>query len=111
MRMDDAFAVQRYTYGARVDIEQRLSGPWWAFVTPRIRYLDYVGSEAGRRDTRLAIVGGLKYEINNSVDVKMLAGYENGSSNIAGKGSDKFTVGASLDFNIDFARPRWPAGR
>ena len=46
MRVDEAFTVQRYTYGARVEIEQRLSGPWWAFVTPRLRYLDYVGSEA-----------------------------------------------------------------
>ncbi len=35
IRLDETFAVQRYTYGARVEIEQRLSGPWWAFVTPR----------------------------------------------------------------------------
>jgi hypothetical protein len=106
VRVDDAFAVQRYTYGARVEIEQRLSGPWWAFVTPRLRYLDYVGSEAGRRDMRVAIVGGLKYVINDSVSARMLAGYENRSSNVAGRGSDKFTVGASLDFDIDFTRPR-----
>jgi len=111
MRFDDAFAVQRYTYGARVEIEQRLSGPWWAFVTPRLRYLDYVGSEAGRRDTRLAIVGGLKYVFNDSVSARMLAGYENRSSNVAGKDSDKFTVGVSLDFDIDFTRPRVPGGR
>ena len=107
MRLDDAFTVQRYTYGARVEIEQRLSGPWWAFVTPRLRYLDYVGSEAGRRDKRVAIVGGLKYVINDSVSARMLAGYENRSSNIVGKSSDKFTVGASLDFDVDFTRSRW----
>jgi hypothetical protein len=107
IRLDEAFAVQRYTYGARVEIEQRLAGPWWAFVTPRLRYLDYVGSEAGRRDMRVAIVGGLKYVFNDSVSARMLAGYENRSSNVAGKGSDKFTVGVSLDFDIDFTRPRW----
>jgi hypothetical protein len=106
-RLDDAFVVQRYTYGARVEIEQRLSGSWWAFVTPRLRYLDYVGPEAGRRDTRLAIVGGLKYVFNDSVSARMLAGYENRSSNIPGRGSDKFTAGVSLDFDIDFTRPRW----
>jgi hypothetical protein len=106
MRVDDAFAVQRYTYGARLEIEQRLSGPWWAFVIPRIRYLDYVGSEAGRRDARLAIVGGLKYVFNDSVSARILAGYENRSSNIAGKGSDKFDAGVSLDFDIDFTRRR-----
>ena len=106
MRADDAFAVQRYTYGARVEIEQRLSGPWWALVMPRVRYLDYVGTEAGRRDTRVAVVGGLKYVFNDSLSARMLAGYENRSSNIAGKSSDKFNVGASLDFDIDFTRRR-----
>ena len=111
VRLDDAFAVQRYTYGARVEIEQRLSGPWWAFVTPRIRYADYVGSEAGRRDTRVAIVGGLKYVFNDSVSARMLAGYENRSSNVAGRGSDKFTVGVSLDFDVDFTRPRGTGSR
>ena len=111
MRVDEAFAVQRFTYGARVEIEQRLTGPWWAFVTPRLRYLDYVGSEAGRRDTRLAIVGGLKYVFNDSVSARMLAGYENRSSNVAGKDSDKFTFGVSLDFDIDFTRPRGLGGR
>jgi hypothetical protein len=110
-RLDDAFTVQRYTYGARVEIEQRLSGPWWAFVTPRVRYLDYVGTEAGRRDTRVAIVGGLKYVFNDSVTARMLAGYENRSSNIASKNSDKFTAGISLDFDVDFMRPRWRADR
>jgi hypothetical protein len=111
IRLDDAFAVQRYTYGARLEIEQRLAGPWWAFVTPRIRYLDFVGSEAGRHDMRIAIVGGLKYVFNDSVSARMLAGYENRSSNLASKGSDKFTVGVSLDFDIDFTRPRELGGR
>ena len=30
MRVDDALAVQRYSYSARVEIEQRLVGPLWA---------------------------------------------------------------------------------
>jgi hypothetical protein len=111
IRLDDAFVVQRYTYGARLEIEQRLAGPWWAFVTPRLRYLDFVGSEAGRRDLRVAIVGGLKYVFNDSVSARMLAGYENRSSNVAGKGSDKFTVGVSVDFDIDFTRSRGLGGR
>ena len=49
MRMDDAFAVQRYSTTARLDIEQQISGPLWFVVSPRFRALDYVGSEAGRR--------------------------------------------------------------
>ena len=80
-------------------------------MTSRIRYADYVGSDAGRRDTRVALVGGLKYVFNDSVSARMLAGYENRSSNVAGRGSDKFTVGVSLDFDIDFTRPRGTGSR
>ena len=43
--------VQRYSYGARIDIEQRLSGPWWLVAASRLRRSDYVGSESGRRHT------------------------------------------------------------
>jgi hypothetical protein len=70
-----------------------------------------VGSEAGRRDTRLAIVAGVKYQINESVEAKILAGFENRASTIASRASDKFVVGASIDFDIDFMRPRWPGSR
>jgi hypothetical protein len=111
MRADEAFAVQRYSYGARIDIEQRLSGPWWLVASSRLRRSDYVGSEAGRRDTRLAIVAGVKYQINESVEAKILAGFENRASTIASRASDKFVVGASIDFDIDFMRPRWPGSR
>ena len=111
MRVDQAFAVQRYSYGARLDIEQRLWGSWWLVASPRLRHSDYAGSEAGRHDTRLAVVAGLKYKINDSVEAKVLAGFENRASNIASRASDKFALGASLDFDIDFMRPRWPAGR
>ena len=107
MRVDEAFAVQRFSYGARIDIEQRLSGPWWLVASSRLRRSDYVGGEAGRRDTRLAIVAGLKYQINDSVEAKILAGYETRASTIASRASDKFVVGASIDFDIDFVRPRW----
>jgi len=111
VRLDDALMVQRYSYGGRIDIERRLSGPWWLVVSPRIRYSDYAGSDAGRRDLRMAIVAGLKYTINESLGIRMLAGYDNRASNMASRNSDKFTVGVSLDFDIDFARPLWPAGR
>jgi hypothetical protein len=111
VRLDDAAQVQRYSYSGRLDIEQRLSGPWWLVVSPRIRYADYTGSDAGRRDLRVAIVGGLKYAINESLGIRMLAGYDNRASNIASRNADKFTVGASLDFDIDFARPVWSASR
>ena len=105
IRLDDAFAMQRYNYRARFDIERRLLGAWWAVAAAQIRYSDYVGSEAGRRDTRLAFVGGLKYEFNESVTARMLAGYENRASNIASKNIDKYSIGASLDFDVDFMRP------
>jgi hypothetical protein len=109
MRVDDMIAVQRYSAGGRIDIEQRLSGPWWFFVSPRIRYLHYVGSEAGRRDTRLAVVTGLKYLINDSMSVRTLAGWESRTSTVPSRAADRFTIGASFDFDIDFAR--LPAGR
>ena len=111
MRLDEAFAAQRYSYGARFDIERRLTGSWWAVGAARIRFSDYLGDAAGRRDTRLAVVGGLKYEFNDSVSARMIAGYEDRISNVAGRNSDKFSVGASLDFDIELTRPRWPTGR
>ena len=111
MRLDDMIAVQRYSAGARIDIEQQLSGPWWFFVSPRIRQLHYVGSESGRSDTRLAVVTGLRYAINESLSVRTLAGWESRTSTVASRAADRFTIGASLDFDIDFAQTRWPAGR
>jgi hypothetical protein len=111
MRADEALTVQRYSYGARIDIEQLLSGPWWLVAASRLRRSDYVGTESGRHDIRLAILAGLKYQINESVEAKILAGYENRASTIASRASDKFVVGASIDFDIDFMRPRWPGSR
>lgn len=106
MRMDDTLAVQRYSAGARIDIEQRLSGPWWFLVSPRIRHLNYVSSDTSRHDTRLAVVTGLKYVINDAMSTRMLAGWESRGSTEASREAHKFTIGASLDFDIDFARPR-----
>jgi hypothetical protein len=111
IRLDEALAVQRYSYRARFDVERRLLGAWWAVAAVQIGYSDYVGSEAGRRDTRVAFVGGVKYEFNESVSARMLAGYENRSSNIASKNVDRYSIGASLDFNVDFMRPDRIVGR
>jgi hypothetical protein len=108
IRMDEGLAVQRYTYSARFDIERRLLGSWWALAAMRIRYADYVGGLPGGHDTRLAFVGGLKYEFNDSVSARLLAGYENRTSNIASRNTDKYSIGASLDFNVDFLRPERP---
>ena len=111
-RLDEAFAVERYSYGVRLNIEQRLFGSrWWVFATPRVRYSDYVGAESGRRDARFAFATGLRYEFNEYVSAKVLAGYENRESNVASRNSDKFAVGASIDFDFDLVRPRWPGGR
>jgi hypothetical protein len=41
----------------------------------------------------------------------MLAGYENRSSNIASKNVDRYSIGASLDFNVDFMRSDRIVGR
>lgn len=70
----------------------------------------HVGSESGRRDTRLAIVGGLKYVFDDNVSAKLLAGYENRTSNVT-RTSDRYFVGASLDFDVDLVAPRWLSGR
>lgn len=111
-RLDEAFAVERYSYGVRLNIEQRLFGSrWWLFAAPRVRYSDYVGANAGRHDTRFAVATGLRYEFNEYVSAKVLAGYENRQSNVASRNSDKFAFGASIDFDFDLVRPRWPGGR
>jgi hypothetical protein len=106
VRADESLAVQRYQYSLRVAVEQRLTGSWWIVAAPRFRYYDYVGTEAGRHDNRFAIVGGLKYQVNESVDLMMLTGYENRASNIMARNSDRTFVGASLDFNISLLNPR-----
>lgn len=110
VRVDDMFAVQRYEVRGGVAIEQRLSGPWWFVLEPRLRTDAYVGGSSGRRDVRTSVTGGLKYEFNENVNALILAGYENRWSTVASKNADRFTAGASLNFGIDFERPRWPAG-
>jgi hypothetical protein len=87
-----------------------MSGSWWFVVVPRMRYSDYVGIESGRRDTRVAVLAGPKYLFNDSVSARMLVGYESRTSNV-NRSSDKFSIGASIDFDVDFARPRWLADR
>jgi hypothetical protein len=105
-RADEHLALERYTASARIEIEQRLSGAWWLVASPRFRHLHYVGSEAGRRDDRLGLVSGLKYQFNDSVAAMMLAGYEHRFSNVAAGRSERFLIGASLDFNFSLLRPR-----
>jgi hypothetical protein len=93
-RFGDDLAMQRTSYSFRISVEQWLFDKWCFVASTRMRYADYTGIEAGRRDTSLGVSAGLKYAINQSVGVTMLA-----------------AVGASLDFDIDFARPRWPGER
>ena len=54
---------------------------------------------------RPAFVTGLKYAFNEEFSAMMLTGWEDRASNVASKSSDKFFVGASLDFNVNFWRP------
>jgi hypothetical protein len=54
-------------------------------------------------------VTGLKYLINESMSDRTLAGWESRTSTVASRAADRFTIGASFDFDIDFAR--LPAGR
>jgi hypothetical protein len=105
-RLDDSGAVQRTSVGGRVDIERRLFGSWWAVATPRLRYYDYAGGQAGRRDLSASIVAGVKYEFNDNVSARMVAGYENRTSNIDSNHRDRLTAGVSLDFNFVAGR-RW----
>jgi hypothetical protein len=110
-RFGDDLAMQRTSYSFRISVEQWLFDKWCFVATTRIRHADYTGIEAGRRDTSLGLSAGLKYAINESVGVTMLAAVEDRTSNVVSKRADRFAVGASLDFDIDFARPRWPGGR
>jgi hypothetical protein len=111
MRLDESFAVQRYSFNARLAVEHRIVGQWWAVVSPRFRYSHYVGADSGRRDTRAAIVGGLRYDFNDSVSASLLAGYETRNSNVPNRSGERLIAGASLDFDIDFMRPRGVAAR
>ena len=104
-RFDDELALQRYLYGARLEIEQRLIGSWWLVATPRVRYSEGVGNTAGRRDVTLSIVSGLKYRFTEEISFVTLVGYENRASNVAGRSMDRFVAGASLDFRFS---PRLP---
>lgn len=107
LRFDDSFSAERYTATVRADIERRLVGSWWIVAVPRLRYATYVGDEAGRKDFTASIVGGLKYEFNDNVSVRMLAGYENRMSNVADKNRERFITGVSLDFEFAAVPPRW----
>jgi hypothetical protein len=110
VRAGDSFSVERYGVSLRLQIEQRLYGSWWFVAAPRLRYTEYVGADAGRRDSRAAIVSGLRYDVNESVSASILAGYDSRSSTVASRKADRFTVGASLDFDIDLMRSG-PSGR
>lgn len=105
LRFDDTFSAQRYTVNGRVDIERRLIGAWWLVAIPRVRYDDYTGDQAGRRDFSASIVAGLKYEFNANVSARMLAGYDNRTSTVADRNRERFIVGVSLDFEFAFGRP------
>jgi hypothetical protein len=110
-RFGDDLGMQRTSYSFRVSVEQWLFDKWCFVATTRVRYADYTGIEAGRRDTSVGLSAGLKYAINDNVGVTMLAAVDDRTSNVPSKRADRFAVGASLDFDIDFARPRWPGGR
>lgn len=105
VRTDDIVAVQRYALSGQIDIEQRLFEKWWLIASPRFRYYSYVNNKSGRRDVRPAFVTGLKYAFNEQFSAMMLTGWEDRASNVVSKSSDKFFVGASLDFNVNFWRP------
>jgi hypothetical protein len=111
MRMDETFAIDRYSFSARLAIEHRIAGSWWAVASPRFRYSQYVGANSGRRDTRAAVVGGLRYDFADSVSFSMLAGYETRDSNAPNRSGDRFIAGVSLDFDVDFMRPRGTLAR
>jgi hypothetical protein len=100
LRLDDMFAAQRYTASGRLDVERRLVGSWWLVAIPRVRYSEYVGAEAGRRDFTASIVAGVKYQFNDSISVSALAGYENRMSNIADKDRERFVAGVSVDYEF-----------
>jgi len=106
MRLSDDLDVQRYSLGASFDIQQRLIGNWWFITMPRIRYSDYVGDQAGRRDLSISTVAGLRYRFNDNVSFTTLAGAENRMSTVSSQRRDRFIAGVSVDFDFDFARWR-----
>lgn len=70
-----------------------------------------MAAQSGRRDARAALVGGLRYDFNDGVSFSMLAGYDKRTSTLDSRNGERFTAGVSLDFDVDFARPRGFAAR
>jgi putative beta-barrel porin BBP2 len=105
-RFNEFGAFQRNVYSLKMDIERRLFGRWWWVTTPRFRYYDYAAANAGRRDALASVSTGLRYEFNDDVSFTTAVGYEQRTSNVAGKAYDNFTAGASLDFSYNFERLR-----
>jgi hypothetical protein len=99
-RFDQDLAVQRYLYSFKVDFEYRFMDRWSAIVTPRVRYYDYVGVQAGRRDLIYSVSTGLRHNITDNLDFTTTVGYENRVSNLPGKDYNDLTIGATLDFSF-----------
>jgi Putative beta-barrel porin 2 len=109
-RFDNELSIQRYLYSFKVDFEYKFMDRWSAIVTPRVRYYDYVGLQAGRRDLVYSVSTGLRHNITDDLDFTTTVGYENRVSNLPGKDYNDLTIGASLDFSFTLFRSKAAPG-
>lgn len=94
---------ESYVLSVKVDMERKLAERWWATVTPRLRYQNFLGgTNTGREDTIYSISTGLRYSINDYVGLSGSVGYQRRTSNVDAKNFDSFGVGLSLDFSHTF---------
>jgi len=100
VRGDDGGSLQRIYVQFKVDVEQKLNDRWAFVLTPLVQYYDYFSSVPAYRDTAFSITTGLKYKVNDSIDLTPIVGYETRVSTLSLRNYTNRFVGASLDFSF-----------
>jgi len=105
-RFTDDASQESYVVSFSIDTEYKLAKDWWWTVTPRIRYQDFLGgTNRGRQDTIYSISTGLRYTINDQVDITSSVGYQSRDSTVARRNFDSFGASISLNFSHTFGVP------
>lgn len=100
-RTDDHLSVERDMFNLKVDVEGKIIDRWWVFLSPRIRFYDYVTRASGRIDAISSVSTGLKYELMKNMDLSSGITYESRTSGLAGRNYNNMIVGVSLDFSYE----------
>jgi hypothetical protein len=105
-RFTDDVSQESYVLSFTLDTEYKLAKDWWFTLTPRIRYQDFLGgTNQGRHDTIYSISTGLRYTINDQIDITSTIGYQSRESTVVRRNFDSFGVSLSLNFSHTFGVP------